>query len=130
MGLQNIRTTYNEVQKLAEFNSAPAELSCPSGSQPYALVCYRELERVERSLESAEPGMVVMAILLALIMVATIVCLGLYVRHLRHKLSQHTITPESSAMELQQPLNIPANTAAPGNVIDIEGEPTVHIDST
>ena len=82
--MKNIRALESEVQSLSEFNGG--ELFCPHSGKPYAVVCFNDLLRIERRLESAEPGLMVMAVILAIVMIATIVSLGLYVRHLRKKL--------------------------------------------
>lgn len=82
--MRNIRAWESEVKNLSEFNNGV--LFCPHSGKPYAVVCFNDLLRIERRLESAEPGLMVMAVILAIVMIATIVSLGLYVRHLRKKL--------------------------------------------
>ena len=56
--------------------------------------------------ETAGTGVIVLAIVLAVIMVATIISLCLYVRHLRRKLANLSNSDEEiSGIELDRPLN-------------------------
>ena len=102
--IRKIRALASEVQNLSEFSDG--ELLCPHGSRPYAVVCFMDLSRVERRLESAEPGLMVMAVILAIVMIATIISLGLYVRHLKKKIDYTKgVLNENSGVELEKPQN-------------------------
>jgi hypothetical protein len=106
MGISAIRANDSEIQNLSGW--ANANLLCRGSPQPYAVVCYRKLIVIQRRIENetAGTGLIVLAIVLAVIMVSTIISLGLYVRHLRKKLKNLSHSDdESSGIELDQPLN-------------------------
>ena len=103
--LRKIRANISEVQNLSEFDDG--ELLCPHGTRPYVVVCFTDLSRVERRLESAEPGLMVMAVILAIVMIATIISLGLYVRHLRKKIDYSRGNLDDN---LEDELDRPPNT--------------------
>ena len=109
MGISAIRANTSEIQNLSGWINS--NLLCQGRAQPYAVVCYRELIVIQRRIrrienETAGPELMVLAILLAVIMVATIISLVLYVRHLKGKLDGLSNSDEEiSGIQLEQPLN-------------------------
>ena len=113
-----IRTSLEEVQKLSEWSDG--HLSCPEPTKPFALVCYRNLARVQsriERMEHAEPGLAVMAIIFVAITVGVIVSLGFYVRHLKRKLEETKQLCENSTLELDRPFDMQENNDVSSAVI-------------
>ena len=110
-----IRTSLEEVQKISEWSDG--NLSCPEATKPFALVCYRNLARVQSRMEHAEPGLVVMAIIFVVITVGVIVSLGCYVRHLKRKLEETKQLLANSTLELNRPFDMQENNDVSSAVI-------------
>ena len=122
--MRNIRALESEVQNLSEFNGGG--LFCPHSGRPYAVVCFNDLLRIERRLESAEPGLMVMAVILAIVMIATIVSLGVYVRHLRKKLDYSKGNDnENSGSESHRSTNTRNNNEVVDIVEESRGTPKI-----
>ena len=119
--IQKFYSTSEEIDNITRWKTEG--FACPPGSSAqYAVVCSEYINRIEANSENAESGLLVMGILLSIIMVAIIISLGLYVRHLRKKLGPANSSSEHSGVELDQPLNTQANNM-PSNDVMMDEEP-------